>query len=207
MNEYRDQLVANISAPGVGERTTTRIVRDPISLLASATGTYERISDGAAHAQVGFFKSSWTKVHLPPWKRLYIERCKSKETIDRIEFAGRYYKRANDSHPALHVDNMYAATVHGLWPRELKVWTQKPSGQVRVKEFTSGPTICIPNSTSSYNSEQKFGRLRSQKRKTRMLVVQRVAFWCLVALRVVGLERTGDGAQKNRWTDLLIGVS
>ena len=76
LNEYSDQLDADTYEPGVKKVTTTGIVRDPGTSLASATGTCERISDGAEQAQVGVVWTTWAEIRISQRKRPNCERCK-----------------------------------------------------------------------------------------------------------------------------------
>jgi hypothetical protein len=106
--ENSNQLNADKLAPGVGKIIKTRIVPDPTSSLTSGTGTYERISDGAALAQVGVVFTLWTAVHISRLQRLDCKRCKKDETT-RLAKA-RQNRRANNSQPPLHVAVIVAVT-------------------------------------------------------------------------------------------------
>ena len=56
----------------------------------------------------------------------------------------RKNKYANNLQPPLHVDIMYAATVHAFCPRVLNDWTKEPSSQVRAKECDVVMRTCVP---------------------------------------------------------------
>jgi hypothetical protein len=111
-------------------------MRDPFRSLASVTCAYEGICDGAALAQVGVVRTTWANVYLSWIQRCDRERWKRDETL-RLANA-RQTKQVNDSQPPLHVDIMYATTIHAFCPRELNDWTKRPSGQARAKECDVG---------------------------------------------------------------------
>ena len=70
---------------GSGEEKQRSIVRDPIFSLASATGTYKRISDGTALAKVRVVGTRWANVTVSWLQRVDGERYKRVETIKACE--------------------------------------------------------------------------------------------------------------------------
>ena len=92
------------------------------SRLASVTCTYERIRHGVALAQVGVV-TSWAGIYISWTQRFYRERWKRHETL-RLANA-RQTKYVNGSQPPLHVDIMYAATVHAFFPERIKRLDEK----------------------------------------------------------------------------------
>ena len=185
----------------VEKRTTTGIVRDPSSSLASATGTYERISDGAALAQVGVVNTTWAKVRLSRLQRPNSEHCKNDKTMRPTN--ARQNKQANDLPPPLHVPNMFAATSHGSWLRELNDWTKSTSGQVTAR----GRTVEMTMHTHAHVDSQ-FGELiwasavPEKKTKNASGVARSDICGCLAALRVcVWGAKQGTAVNSNRLMD------
>lgn len=75
-------------------------------------------------------------------------------------------EKGNDSQPPLHVDIIYAGTVHAFFPRELNDWTKRPSAdsEVRAKECDVVMATCIPisSSRSCYNPSDRRTRKEEQ---------------------------------------------
>jgi hypothetical protein len=91
------------------------IVREPCVSLAQGTCTEEGIYDSVALAQIAVFRACFIERVLRG-QRVETVRCERDETTEFVDPRG---DKGGNSQPLLHVDNRYAATKHGLWPRLL----------------------------------------------------------------------------------------